>query len=267
MFSKFIRRVFQHPPYIPFQSKFIQKLAFPNYPSFSTKKTLDEEIFIDVTKSSAETTKTELNEKLEKFVDEMRERDINRPKIDEFAEKVRQDANNPEEHTILKPPPIGEIYKSSQPKKEGVDEFAEKVREETMKVEEKEFQAKKDNAEDMLDLSNSQEYDKLINNSEKPIIVDFYKTDCANCKRLFPLLLTKYKNSNKDWVLAGANIDKINDIAKNLKIQQVPSVFLIHKGKVVDMVTTDDQKLDDLVNTANKLSHSSSKKVESMVDL
>jgi len=78
------------------------------------------------------------------------------------------------------------------------------------------------------------------------------------------VLLDKYKKSSKDWVLAGANIDKINEIAKNLKIEQVPSVFLFHKGKIVDMATQADQKLDDLVNTANSLSQST-KNVDNFV--
>jgi len=125
--------------------------------AYSTKKPLDEEIFIDVTYSSVESISTERNETIEKFIDEMRERDINRPKTDEFAEKVRQDTQNPSEHKVLKPPPIGEIYKESQSKKEGVDEFAEKVREETRIIEEKEFEATKESelGKKVLDLSNS----------------------------------------------------------------------------------------------------------------
>jgi len=82
---------------------------------------------------------------------------LNTGKIDEFAEKVRQDTQNPSEHKVLKPPPIGEIYKESQSKKEGVDEFAEKVREETRIIEEKEFEATKESelGKAVLDLSNS----------------------------------------------------------------------------------------------------------------
>jgi len=105
----------------------------------------------------------------------------------------------------------------------------------------------------MLELQSKLEYDKILEKSEQPVIIDFYRTDCQNCRRIFPKLMDKYKNSSKDWLLAGANIEMVAEVVESLKIKQVPSIMLIHKGKVVD-VATDDSKLDELVNTANVLS-------------
>jgi len=192
--------------------------------------------------------------------------------VDQFAEKIKQESMNVEAdaNSVLKPLPTTDIYKGAEKveevltgqhpeKKEGVDKFAEKVKEDAEKMNSQlaeDFQERQGQAigSEMFELASSQEYERMVEKSDKPIIVDFYSPSCGNCKRLYPVLMDKYKNSSKQWLLAGANVDKMADIAEKLNIKGVPAVMLFHNGKVVDMAVGADSKLDEILNKADVLS-------------
>jgi putative thioredoxin len=68
---------------------------------------------------------------------------------------------------------------------------------------------------------------------------------CAPCKKLYPLLEKKLEE-NKNFKLVKINIDENGDLAEQLSISSVPSVFLVYKGNVIDNFVglPDMKKLD-----------------------
>ncbi len=68
----------------------------------------------------------------------------------------------------------------------------------------------------------------------KPIIVDFWAPWCEPCKTLTPLLEDSVKDYGKEIILAKIDIDQNQNIAAQLRIQSIPTVYTFFEGKVVD---------------------------------
>jgi putative thioredoxin len=68
----------------------------------------------------------------------------------------------------------------------------------------------------------------------KPVIVDFWAPWCEPCKTLTPLLEDAIKAYGKELVLAKVNIDENQNIAAQLRIQSIPTIYTFFEGKVID---------------------------------
>ena len=68
----------------------------------------------------------------------------------------------------------------------------------------------------------------------KPVIVDFWAPWCEPCKTLTPLLEDAVKEYVKDLILAKVDIDQNQNIAAQLRIQSIPTIYTFFEGKVVD---------------------------------
>ena len=70
--------------------------------------------------------------------------------------------------------------------------------------------------------------------SQKPVIVDFWAPWCEPCKQLTPLLESAVINYNEKLTLAKVNIEENQEIAAQLRIQSIPTVYTFYEGKVAD---------------------------------
>ncbi|MDC6451290.1 thioredoxin [Alphaproteobacteria bacterium] len=69
---------------------------------------------------------------------------------------------------------------------------------------------------------------------DKPIIVDFWAPWCEPCKQLGPLLENAVKEQKENLTLAKIDIDQNQEIAAQLRVQSIPTVYTFFEGKVVD---------------------------------
>src|SRR5580700_2155639 len=76
--------------------------------------------------------------------------------------------------------------------------------------------------------------DVLEASREVPVIVDFWAPWCGPCKQLGPALEKVVTEANGAVRLVKINIDENQEIARQLRIQSIPTVFAFRDGQPVD---------------------------------
>jgi thiol-disulfide isomerase/thioredoxin len=110
------------------------------------------------------------------------------------------------------------------------------------------------------DIKNANEWINIVQKCDKPVVIDFYKHNSSECRRIYPKLLDKLKDSKENWVLVGADVENMQDLARNMRVHTVPAVYLIHHGKVLDSVAGDDfEHLENLLDKASELAKEENK--------
>ena len=91
-------------------------------------------------------------------------------------------------------------------------------------------------------------FDEVVLNNDKPVIVDFWAAWCGPCKMLSPIM-EEVASENDSFVVASLNVDENMDLAQEYMIASIPclvvfkggvevnrSVGLISKEEVVSLV-------------------------------
>ena len=76
--------------------------------------------------------------------------------------------------------------------------------------------------------------DVLDASREVPVIVDFWAPWCGPCKQLGPALEKAVTEANGAVKLVKINIDENQEIARQLRIQSIPTVYVFKNGQPVD---------------------------------
>ncbi len=76
--------------------------------------------------------------------------------------------------------------------------------------------------------------DVLETSREVPVIVDFWAPWCGPCKQLGPALEKVVKEAKGAVKLVKINIDENQEIARQLRIQSIPTVYAFKNGQPVD---------------------------------
>lgn len=89
-----------------------------------------------------------------------------------------------------------------------------------------------------------------IQNSKKPILIDFYATWCGPCKMSEPIVREFSEENSLSLEVYKVDVDENGTIAKDYGIKSIPSFILIHEGEVKDRFVgaPSKQKLQEFVS-------------------
>ena len=76
-------------------------------------------------------------------------------------------------------------------------------------------------------------FDKQINDTEKPILVDFWAEWCRPCKMIAPILEEVAQEYGDKVIFAKVNIEENPSIAPKFNIRGIPTLLIFKHGKVV----------------------------------
>jgi len=81
---------------------------------------------------------------------------------------------------------------------------------------------------------NDNNFDEEINNSQLPVLVDFWAEWCGPCKQIGPIL-EEIGESKKDKLkIFKLNVDESPNTSQKFGVRGIPTLMLFKEGKIVD---------------------------------
>jgi thioredoxin 1 len=80
------------------------------------------------------------------------------------------------------------------------------------------------------------DFDRLINNATKPVLVDFWATWCGPCRAIGPILEKLAKEHGNEVIVAKVNVDECPALAQQFNITAIPTILFFKEGAIVDQV-------------------------------
>ena len=86
---------------------------------------------------------------------------------------------------------------------------------------------------DILNL-NEDNFDKVVNDSKLPLIIDFWADWCAPCKAIAPILDELAVELNEKLLIGKVNLDENQDLAMKYSIRSIPTILFFKDGELKD---------------------------------
>lgn len=77
-------------------------------------------------------------------------------------------------------------------------------------------------------------FDEVVMNSDKPVVIDFWAAWCGPCKMIGPVIEEMAGEYDGKAVIGKVDVDQNPSISQKFGVRNIPTVLFIKNGEVVD---------------------------------
>ena len=95
-------------------------------------------------------------------------------------------------------------------------------------------------------------FENVVMQADKPVLVDFWATWCGPCRMLAPVVDEVSAAHADSLTVAKVNVDDCPDLARQFGIMSIPTLILFKDGQVIDKRVGYQQKeqLEEMIRQA-----------------
>ena len=80
---------------------------------------------------------------------------------------------------------------------------------------------------------NKNNFQEVVLNSDKPVLVDFWASWCGPCRMVAPVL-EEIANERSDVKVCKINVDEEPELAGRYNVMSIPTLLVVKEGQVVN---------------------------------
>ena len=85
-------------------------------------------------------------------------------------------------------------------------------------------------------------FQELVLNSDKPVLVDFWATWCGPCRAIAPVIEELHTELEGKAVIGKINVDENSDTPLKYGVRNIPTLLVFKNSEVVDKVVGNQPK-------------------------
>ena len=91
-------------------------------------------------------------------------------------------------------------------------------------------------AGDKIAVLTKDNFNEIVEKSDKPVLVDFWAAWCGPCRAVAPVMEELAAEYEGKAVIGKVNVDDEGELAAKFRIMSIPTVMLFKGGRVVEKV-------------------------------
>lgn len=74
-------------------------------------------------------------------------------------------------------------------------------------------------------------FDELVLQADKPVLVDFWAPWCMPCRMLAPVVEELAEEMNEQAAVGKINVDEEGELARQFKVNSIPTLIVFEQGR------------------------------------